>query len=80
MPSVSIGNSWRTPKGPSNAATWLAGVNGFGFDSAGSFQPHFTTSVDAAMRGVSNSIYLRIPFVIESQAEIDSLSELSASN
>jgi hypothetical protein len=77
VPSNSIGTTWRSFDGPSNPAQWQNGTNGLGYDLDPDFRPHFLTDVGAAMRGLRASVYFRMEFNMESQAEIDNLSSVS---
>jgi hypothetical protein len=70
--------TWRVP---SNAAelsanwmaldfddsTWAIGVAGFGFDTSSLFDPFIKTDVEAAMRGVNASAFLRWSFLYDAE-------------
>ena len=70
---------WTHPASPPNAAEWLSGQQGVGYERSASnrYDPFFNFDIEAEMAGVNASCYIRIPFTISSQAEIDALTALT---
>lgn len=69
VPSTSNGGStlgveWRNTG--FNDAGWTSGQGGVGYDTAPDYLPYIGINVDAAMRNVNGSIYIRIPFNLTS--------------
>lgn len=65
VPSVSNGGSvlgalWRT--NGFDDAGWTSGQGGIGYDTAPDYLPYIGISVDAAMRNLNGSVFIRIPF------------------
>jgi hypothetical protein len=69
---------WRVPASSAELpATWMAvdfddslwatGLPGFGFDTGTRFDPLILADVEAAMRGVNASAFLRCPFVYDAE-------------
>ncbi|MEK0449741.1 MAG: hypothetical protein RL088_2009 [Verrucomicrobiota bacterium] len=46
------------------AAAWPSNAGGFGFDTEGTFTPHFSQSMQSAMRGVNASLLTRSEFAL----------------
>ena len=67
VPSTTNGGSalgalWRT--NGFNDSAWTSGVRGIGYDTAPDYLPYIGINVDAAMRSVNGSAFIRIPFNI----------------
>ena len=85
VPSTGNGGStltvaqWTNPANPPNAGNWIAGSLGVGYErsSNNSYDPYFNVDVEGAMYQGNESCYIRIPFSIGSQAEIDALTQLT---
>ncbi len=77
VPTSSIGTTWRSTAGPSNAADWQTGRNGLGYDQDTAYLPYFKTDTLSAMHGRRPGVYFRISFEIASQAELDAISGLT---
>ncbi len=77
VPTTStLGESWKNTADPANIALWSAGTAALGYDQATTYKPHFKTDV-SSMTGVNATIYVRIPFTIASQAQLDSITGMT---
>ena len=82
VPSVAnggdqLGAAWRAVAAPANIAAWSEGPTGIGFENAGEdFRGIIGTDVEAEMANVSASVFLRVPFAIQTQAELDAMAGL----
>ena len=72
-------SQWTNPSSPPNATEWLSGQQGVGYERSTSnlYDPFFNLDIEAEMAGVNETCYIRIPFAISSQAEIDALTGLT---
>lgn len=85
VPSVANGGSslgisqWTNPTDPPNAANWTSGTQGVGYERSSNnlYDDYFNIDVEAAMFTENASCWIRIPFTISSQAELDSLNALT---
>jgi len=85
VPSAENGGSslrvsqWTNIDSPPNAGEWLAGRQGVGYErsSGNLYDPYFNLDIESEMAGKNQTCYLRLPFVISSQAQIDALTELT---
>ena len=70
---------WANPASPPNSAEWMSGRQGVGYErsSGNRYDPFFHFDIEAEMAGVSKSCYIRIPFTISTQAELDALTGLT---
>lgn len=70
---------WTNPTAPPNAGEWISGQQGVGYERSTSdfYDPYINLDVNAVMAGRSQTCYIRIPFTIASQAEIDALAALT---
>lgn len=68
---ASLGRDWILPS--FDDSTWLAGVNGVGYDTTGELAPHISVDVQATMFEQNSSAYLRIPFELDDVDAIDTL-------
>jgi len=64
-----VGALWRT--NGFNDATWISGQRGIGYDTAPDYLPFIGINVDAAMRNVNGSVFIRIPFNIASTNQLN---------
>jgi hypothetical protein len=77
VPSAGTPSNWHTP-GFVDAA-WSSGVGGVGFDNIGGnyalgdYQGYFATDVNAPMRNINASVFLRYSFPIVNPADVSSL-------
>jgi hypothetical protein len=77
VPSAGTPSNWHTPGFVDTA--WSSGVGGVGFDniggnySLGDYQGYFGTDVNAPMRNVNASVFLRYSFPIVNPADVSSL-------
>ncbi len=84
IPSITNGGSslsiaqWTNPTAPPNAANWTAGTQGVGYERSSNnlYDPYFDLDVEAEMANQNQTCYIRIPFTIASQAELDALGSL----
>ncbi|MFT4550689.1 MAG: hypothetical protein ACI8XO_005046, partial [Verrucomicrobiales bacterium] len=85
VPSVANGGStlsvadWTNVTSPANSANWIQGMQGVGYErsSNNAYDPYFNLDVESEMYTKNESCYIRIPFTINSQAEIDALDQLT---
>jgi len=72
-------SQWTNPSSPSNSSEWLSGQQGVGYERSSSnlYDSFFNLDIEAEMAGINKSCYIRIPFTISSQAEIDELTGLT---
>ena len=71
-----LGNTWRDVSEPANIDQWTTGLTAIGFDSVGDFNSYIETDI-SNMQGNNASAYIRIPFTIDSQEQIDQMTALS---
>ena len=66
---------WTNPASPPNAAEWISGRQGVGYERSSNnrYDPLFNFDIEAQMAGVNTSCYIRLPFTISTQAELDAL-------
>ncbi|MDB4572947.1 CotH kinase family protein, partial [Akkermansiaceae bacterium] len=84
IPSITNGGSslsiaqWTNPAAPPNAVNWTAGTQGVGYERSSNnlYDPYFDLDVEAEMANQNQTCYIRIPFTIASQAELDALGSL----
>ncbi|MFP6873018.1 MAG: chitobiase/beta-hexosaminidase C-terminal domain-containing protein [Verrucomicrobiales bacterium] len=74
--SGTLGNSWKNTTNPANIAQWTSGVAGIGFDTGSDFDAHVGTDV-SGMQNSNASVYIRFPFTINSQEQLDQMTSLS---
>ncbi|MGI9239658.1 MAG: CotH kinase family protein, partial [Verrucomicrobiales bacterium] len=84
VPSVENGGSvlavgdWTGLADPPNAANWTGGQQGVGYERSSNnrYDPYINLDVETAMYTNNRSCYIRFPFSVDSQAQIDALSQL----
>jgi len=71
-------SQWTDVTVPPNQGNWISGIQGVGYERSANnlYDPYFNLDVENEMRLQSASCYIRIPFTIASQAELDALSGL----
>ena len=76
--SLTIGE-WTNVTPPPNLASWTSGKQGVGYEKSSSnlYDDYFNLDVESQMASKNGSCYIRIPFTISSQAELDSLEGLT---
>lgn len=74
--SGTLGNSWKNIADPANIALWTSGVTAVGFDTSTDFDALIETDV-SSMQNNNASAYIRVPFTIDSQEQIDQIIALS---
>lgn len=85
VPSTTNGGSsltvsdWTNPADPPNIANWTTGTQGVGYERSGNnlYDDYFNTDVEAEMYSENASCWIRIPFNIASQADLDSIESLN---
>ena len=72
-------NQWATPAAPPNIGNWTTGTQGVGYERSSNnlYDPYFNLNIEAEMASVSATCYIRIPFTITSQADLDALEQLT---
>jgi len=78
--SDALGSEWREldyVEG-ANGEAWMEGVGGVGFDTGTGYDEVIGIDLEAEMRGDDGnaSVYVRVPFRIESRVEIESFAQL----
>lgn len=71
-----LGDTWKELAEPANIGIWSDGKAGLGYDLASTYQPHIETDVSQMLQTAA-SVYVRIPFTIQNQAQIDSITALT---
>ncbi len=74
--SGTLGDTWKNHADPLNIGLWSVGTAALGYDQATTYKPHFKTDV-SAMTGANATIYVRIPFTITGQAQLDSITDMT---
>ena len=76
--SLTIGE-WTNVTPPPNLASWTSGKQGVGYEKSSSnlYDDYFNLDIESQMASKNGSCYIRIPFTISSQAELDSLESLT---
>jgi hypothetical protein len=76
--SLTIGE-WTNVTPPPNLASWTSGKQGVGYEKSSSnlYDDYFNLDIESQMASKNGSCYIRIPFTISSQAELDSLEGLT---
>ena len=85
VPSLANGGSnlslaeWTDITSPPNFASWVSGNQGVGYEKSSSnlYDDYFNLDIESQMASKNGSCYIRIPFTISSQAELDSLESLT---
>lgn len=85
VPSTTNGGSnlsvaeWTGITPPPNLASWVSGNQGVGYERSSSnlYDDYFNLDIESEMASKNGSCYIRIPFTISSQAELDSLESLT---
>jgi hypothetical protein len=85
VPSSTNGGSklmigeWTNVTPPPNLASWTSGNQGVGYEKSSSnlYDDYFNLDIESQMASKNGSCYIRIPFTISSQAELDSLESLT---
>lgn len=70
--SDSLGTGWTARVGFDDSV-WDSGLAALGYDLGEAYTSHIFTDVSNRMYGVNESVYLRVPFSLESTAELASL-------
>lgn len=70
-PDGSLRSDWRALDFDDTA--WTEGINGVGFDTVGELANVINTNVEAQMKDVNATAYVRLPFTIDDPAAFDSL-------
>jgi len=84
VPSITNGGStlttvqWTNPANPPNTANWTTGPQGVGYEqsAANTYGPYIDTPINEMYEG-NETCYIRLPFTINTQEEIDALSALT---
>ncbi|MCI0748296.1 MAG: CotH kinase family protein [Verrucomicrobia subdivision 3 bacterium] len=71
VPTVNLSNSWTATT--FNDAGWLGATTGIGFDTGTTYDSVIATDIEAQMRGVNPTVYLRVPFPISEVRAFDEL-------
>jgi hypothetical protein len=73
VPTTDIGSSWKSEG--FNDLAWPEGVTAIGFDrgSTPTYDEYNNTDIETEMYGVSGSVYIRIPFVVDDPAAFTSI-------
>ena len=74
--SGTLGNSWKNIAEPGNIAQWTSGITAIGFDTGAEFDTYVETDV-SSMQDNNASAFIRVPFLIGSQEQIDQMTALS---
>jgi hypothetical protein len=69
--SGSLGSTW-TAVGFADGS-WTAGSTGVGYDTGSDYDALIGTDVQAAMRSVNSSAYIRVPFTVADPSALDAL-------
>lgn len=85
IPSTSNGGSslavaqWTNPAAPPNAVNWTQGTQGVGYERSSNnlYDPYFNLDVETEMAAQNPTCYIRIPFTISSQEELDAIQNLT---
>ncbi|MDB4629363.1 lamin tail domain-containing protein, partial [Akkermansiaceae bacterium] len=85
VPSATNGGSnlkigeWTNVTPPPNSTSWISGNQGVGYEKSSSnlYDDYFNLDIESQMASKNGSCYIRIPFTISSQAELDSLESLT---
>lgn len=85
VPSTTNGGStlsiaqWTNAASPPNAADWIQGNQGVGYERSSNnlYDPFFNLDVEAEMASQNSTCYIRIPFVISTQEELNSMENLT---
>jgi hypothetical protein len=85
VPSATNGGSnltigeWTNVTPPPNPTSWISGNQGVGYEKSSSnlYDDYFNLDIESQMASKNGSCYIRIPFTISSQAELDSLESLT---
>ncbi|MCP4848157.1 MAG: hypothetical protein GY899_09460 [Verrucomicrobiaceae bacterium] len=71
-----LGTEWTNIAEPANANQWITGKTGIGYETSGTnYQPLINLDV-TAMSAVTPSVFVRVPFTVTEQANIDEFSNL----
>jgi hypothetical protein len=72
-------SEWTSVASPPNLASWDSGNQGVGYEKSSSnfYDDYFNLDIESQMASKNGSCYIRIPFTISSQAELDSLEGLT---
>jgi hypothetical protein len=72
-------SEWTSVASPPNIASWDSGNQGVGYEKSSSnfYDDYFNLDIESQMASKNGSCYIRIPFTISSQAELDSLEGLT---
>ena len=70
---------WTNVTPPPNPTSWISGNQGVGYEKSSSnlYDDYFNLDIESQMASKNGSCYIRIPFTISSQAELDSLESLT---
>lgn len=85
VPTIDNGGSelsiaqWTNPGALLNATRWISGRQGVGYERSSNnrYDPFFNVDVEAEMAGQNETCYIRLPFTLSSQAELDAISSLT---
>lgn len=85
VPSTTNGGSaltipqWTNPSAPPNTSSWIQGNQGVGYERSSNnlYDPYFNLDIEAEMASQNPTCYIRIPFVISSQEELDAIQSLT---
>ncbi|MFP6864616.1 MAG: lamin tail domain-containing protein, partial [Roseibacillus sp.] len=64
VPTTDIGTTWRGGNEPFNDSTWIAGINGVGYERSSGYENFINVDVDSEMAG-RTTCYIRIPFNVD---------------
>ncbi|MBS3820581.1 MAG: chitobiase/beta-hexosaminidase C-terminal domain-containing protein, partial [Phycisphaerae bacterium] len=68
----SDGTDWQAALGFDDSA-WSDATASVGFDAAGDYASYINTDLTDDMQGINSSVYLRIPFTLDGDAPVESL-------
>ena len=85
IPSTTNGGSsltvaqWTNPADPPNVVNWTSGTQGVGYELSSNnlYDPYFNIDVEAEMASINPTCYIRIPFTIASQADLNALGQVT---
>jgi hypothetical protein len=71
-----LGDTWKGIADPAGLSSWKTGTTGVGYEATGTdYAPLIGLDV-SEMRGARTSVFIRIPFAVDSQATIDAIDNL----
>jgi hypothetical protein len=64
VPTTDIGTTWRGGNEPFNDSTWIAGINGVGYERSSGYESFINVDVNSEM-ATRTTCYIRIPFNVD---------------